>query len=56
MQKKCENECKGLLPKQWYVCPYCQKKLVLYEPNALCKSVYIKCKKCGKEIEIKINQ
>lgn len=42
--------------KEWYKCPYCQKKLVKYEKDAESKGVFLLCKKCGKEIEIKINK
>lgn len=42
--------------KKWYVCPYCQKKKIIkYERDAFCKGVFLVCKKCGKEVEIKIN-
>ena len=42
--------------KEWYKCPYCQKKLVKYEKDAESKGVFLLCKKCKKEIEIKINK
>lgn len=42
--------------KKWFICPYCEKKLVKYEKDAISKSVFLLCKKCGKEIEIKINK
>lgn len=56
MQKKSENECKEpILLKQWYFCPICKKKLLLYKTNAHCEQVFIKCKKCGNEVEVRIN-
>ena len=42
--------------KKWFICPYCKKKLVKYEKDAISKSVFLLCKKCGKEVEIKINK
>lgn len=41
--------------KKWFLCPYCEKKLIKYEKDAKSKGVFLLCKKCGKEIEIKIN-
>lgn len=41
--------------KGWYLCPNCGQKLLKYdEKEAKSKKVYIKCKKCNKEIEINI--
>jgi len=40
--------------KKWYECPYCKKKLLKFVKNAECNGVFLLCKKCGKEIEIKI--
>ena len=40
--------------RKWYVCPYCGKHLVVYNDIAVCKGVYIRCKECRKEVEIKI--
>mgnify|MGYP001778110817 CR=1 FL=1 len=42
--------------KKWFLCPYCNKKLVKYEKDAISKGVFLLCKKCGKEIEIRINK
>jgi len=41
--------------KEWFKCPYCGKNAVLHDNTAKCRGVYMRCKKCGKEIEIKIN-
>jgi transcription elongation factor Elf1 len=41
--------------KKWYICPYCSKKIIKYKEGANSKGVFLLCKKCGKEIEIKIN-
>lgn len=41
--------------KKWFLCPYCEKKLIKYEKDAKSKGVFLLCKKCGKEIEIEIN-
>lgn len=39
----------------WYRCPFCNKKLIKYRKDAISKGVFLLCKNCGKEIEIKIN-
>lgn len=41
--------------EKWYSCPYCKKKLIKYKKDAISKGVFLLCKKCGKEVEIKIN-
>lgn len=42
--------------KKWFMCPFCRKKkLIKYEDNAYSKGVFLLCKNCGKEVEIKIN-
>lgn len=41
---------------KWYKCPYCNKKLVKYRKDANSKGVFLLCKNCKKEIEIKINK
>lgn len=43
------------MKRQWYLCPYCGKRLLQYDQGAISKKVYIKCKNCKKEIEIKID-
>lgn len=40
--------------RYWYLCPYCGQKLLIYDNTAQCNGVYLPCKRCGKEIEIKI--
>lgn len=40
--------------RRWYLCPYCGQKILKYDKEAKSKKIYIKCKKCSKEIEIKI--
>lgn len=40
--------------RKWYICPYCGKNLVIHEDTAVCKGVFIRCKECRKEVEIKI--
>lgn len=42
------------LERKWYECPNCGKSLLIYDNTAVCSGVYMRCKKCGKEIEIKI--
>ena len=42
--------------KKWFLCPYCKKKLIRYDKDAKSKGIFLLCKKCGKEIEIRINK
>ena len=42
------------LLRQWYYCPYCHTKLVVYDNTARVTGVYIKCRTCKKEVPIKI--
>ena len=42
--------------KKWFLCPYCRKKIVKYEKGATSRGVFLLCKKCRKEVEIKINK
>ena len=40
--------------RQWYKCPLCGTKLCIYDNTAnLIGGIFIKCKTCKKEIEIK---
>lgn len=39
---------------KWYRCPYCGKKLLIYEDTAKCSGVYLNCRECKREINIKI--
>ena len=41
--------------KKWYICPYCKKKkLIKYSKDAKAKGIFLLCKNCGKEVEIRI--
>lgn len=41
---------------KWYKCPICKQKLLKYDGlKGKSKGLYIKCKKCKRIIEIKIN-
>lgn len=42
------------LVRMWYQCPYCGKAAVIYDNTARCIGVYVKCKVCRQEFEIKI--
>ena len=42
------------LLRQWYYCPYCHTKLVIYDNTAKAYGLYIKCRTCKKEVQIKI--
>ena len=39
--------------RKWFVCPYCGQKLALIAENAVCIGVFVRCKKCRVEVEIK---
>lgn len=41
---------------KWYTCPYCNKKLIKYGKDAKAKGIFLLCKNCKNEIEIKINK
>ena len=51
MMKKIE---KPPLLRKWYRCPHCGKNAVLYDNTAHSNGVYVKCKECRKEFEIRI--
>lgn len=38
--------------RKWYVCKECGKKILIYNDVAICRGVFVKCKKCGAENEI----
>ncbi len=38
----------------WYCCPHCGKKLLKHTREASARGFYIKCRRCGKEIEVRI--
>lgn len=41
---------------KWFMCPNCGKRTLMYDKTkAKSNDLYIKCKQCKKEIEIKIN-
>ena len=40
--------------KDWFTCKKCHKKLLLFNDIANSTGIFIKCKKCGYENEIKI--
>ena len=42
--------------KKWFLCPYCNKRIVKYNKGAYSRGVFLLCKKCGREIEIRINK
>lgn len=42
--------------KKWFLCPLCGKKILKYdEVKGKSENLYIKCKSCKNEIEIKVN-
>lgn len=40
--------------RKWYTCPECGAKLAVFDSGAVSKDVFIKCRICKNEIEIKI--
>lgn len=42
------------IERNWYECPYCGQKLLIYSSRARSEGIFILCKKCKKEVEIKI--
>lgn len=40
--------------KSWFCCPRCGKRLLLYDNTAECRGVYIKCKACGRVVEVRV--
>ena len=41
---------------KWYTCPICQNHLLKVEDDFEAEGVYIKCKKCKNDIEIRRKQ
>ena len=41
--------------KEWSVCPYDKKKLLMVDTDIKIEGVFIKCPTCKREIEIKNN-
>lgn len=39
---------------KWFYCPYCKAKVLKINDKAKANGLFWKCKKCKKEIEIKI--
>ena len=40
--------------RKWYICPHCGQKLVIVNNTAHSTGVYVMCKRCRKEVEIKV--
>lgn len=40
--------------KKWYTCPACGQRLLIYADGAKCSGVYIRCKGCKREVEVRI--
>lgn len=40
--------------RKWYACPYCGQKLVIVNNVAHSAGVYVRCKRCRNEVEIKV--
>lgn len=44
------------LERKWYICPFCNTKLAIYDNTAECNNVFVKCRTCKREIELNIKQ
>lgn len=42
-----------LVKREWVKCPACGCKIAIADNTAKCRGIYIKCRVCKKEIEIK---
>ena len=42
--------------RNWYECPKCGQKLLIYNNDASSEGVFILCKRCKHEVEIKITR
>lgn len=42
------------LERRWYCCPKCGTKLAIYDNTSKCTGVFVKCRTCRNEIEIRI--
>ena len=42
------------LERMWYHCPECGTKLLIYDNTSRAEGLYIKCRTCKTEVEIKI--
>lgn len=51
MQKQLK---KPPLKRMWYRCPECGTKLLIYDNTSRAKGLYMKCRTCKTEVEIKI--
>lgn len=52
--KKKEIQIPFATERKWYCCRHCGQKLLIYDDMAKCRGVYVKCKSCGREVEVKI--
>ena len=42
------------LERRWYKCPKCGAKLAIVDNTTRCNDLFIKCRVCKNEIEVKI--
>lgn len=42
------------IERKWYTCPCCGQHLLIYNDTAKCSGIYLRCKRCGRETEVKI--
>ncbi len=40
--------------KEWYRCPECDQKLLVYVVGARCSGIYVRCKRCKKIVNVEI--
>jgi len=42
------------LERKWFNCPNCGQKLLIYDNTCKSHGLFMPCKRCKKEVEIKI--
>lgn len=43
------------LERKWFKCPVCGTKLAVYDNTSRSSGIFIKCKTCKNEIELKVH-
>ena len=42
------------LERKWYTCPICKTKLAIVDNTTKSNNVFVKCRTCKNEVEIKV--
>jgi len=45
-----------MIKNGWYICPHCGRKLARVEKAAISKGIYVFCKHCKLEVEVRVLQ